>query len=237
MPGRDGRAWESEGGSRTGRTRPRRLSLRLSRTPSKPSPTAWFLWIPVLFAGGILVISRFPTNPARRRPQLSSSPRSGSVLAVRGLGLGLVIGGSVLAFALGFATAKLRTEMARAPVLAKEMRGVAVKGWVELYEPRDKARARITLRVIALGELKPEETPYRVRVTLPAASGRAETGEAVALKATLRPPPEPILPHGFDFGRTAWFARLGATGYATGKFEQLERHRRARSLGICGFGR
>jgi competence protein ComEC len=127
----------------------------------------------------------------------------------------------VLALALGFATAKLRTEMARAPVLTKEMRGVAVKGWVELYEPRDKARARITLRVIALGELKPEETPYRVRVTLPAASGRAETGEAVALKATLSPPPEPILPHGFDFGRTAWFARLGATGYATGKLEQL----------------
>jgi len=39
------------------------------------------------------------------------------------------------------------------------MRSVAVKGWVELYEPRDKARARITLRVIALGELKSEERP------------------------------------------------------------------------------
>ena len=43
----------------------------------------------------------------------------------------------------------------RAPVLAKEMRGVTVKGFVELYERRDKAKARITLRVIALGELPP----------------------------------------------------------------------------------
>ena len=43
-------------------------------------------------------------------------------------------------------------------MLTKEIRGVTVKGWVELYEPRDKARAGITLRVIALGELPPEET-------------------------------------------------------------------------------
>ena len=43
--------------------------------------------------------------------------------------------------------------MARAPVLTKEMRGAVVKGWVELYERRDKAKARLTLRVIALGEL------------------------------------------------------------------------------------
>ena len=47
------------------------------------------------------------------------------------------------------------------------------------------------------------------------------TGEAVSLKATLRPPPEPIAPHGFDFGRTAWFDRLGATGYGTGTVETL----------------
>jgi competence protein ComEC len=79
----------------------------------------------------------------------------------------------------------------------------------------------MTLRVIALGELPPEETPYRVRVTLPAASAKVSTGEAVSLKATLRPPPEPIIPNGFDFGRTAWFDRLGATGYGTGTIEAL----------------
>jgi hypothetical protein len=43
-------------------------------------------------------------------------------------------------------------------VLTKEMRVAAVKGWVELYERRDNARARITVRVISLGDLKPEET-------------------------------------------------------------------------------
>ena len=95
---------------------------------------------------------------------------AGLILAGRGTGLGLIIGGAALALAAGFANAKLHTEMARAPVLAKEMRGVTVKGFVELYERRDKAKARITLRVIALGELPPIETPHRVRVTLSAAN-------------------------------------------------------------------
>ena len=40
---------------------------------------------------------------------------------------------SALALAAGFANAKLHIEMARAPLLAKEMRGVTVKGFVELY--------------------------------------------------------------------------------------------------------
>ena len=55
-----------------------------------------------------------------------------------------------------------------------------------------------------------------MRVTMPAPdAANSRIGEAVALSATLQPPPEPIEPGGFDFGRQAWFASLGATGYAT----------------------
>ena len=180
----------------------------------------WFLWIPVLFAGGILAYFALPDEPNPASAVVIAA--TGLCLAARSSGLGLVVGASALALAAGFATAKLRTESARAPVLAKELRGVVVKGWVELYQPRDKAKARITFRVISLGQLSPEETPYRVRVTMGTAKGRVETGQAIALRATLRPPPEPVLPHGFDFGRTAWFDRLGAIGYATGKPKPLQ---------------
>jgi competence protein len=91
-----------------------------------------------------------------------------------------------LAFASGFAVAKLRTEWVRAPVL-----------------------------VLALDDLAPEQLPYRVRVSLPAKdAANAKIGEAVRLQATLQPPPEPI-EGGFDFARQAWFSRVGATGYAT----------------------
>ncbi|MGB6389110.1 MAG: ComEC/Rec2 family competence protein [Methyloceanibacter sp.] len=221
MPVRDEHAWLGEGGAPSGRLRwTPRLIAALAHALEAESDR-WFLWIPVLFAGGILAYFTLSDEPTPVSAAAVIIAAIGLCLAVRGSGLGLVVGASALALAAGFATAKLRTELARAPVLAEEMRGVAVRGWVERYEPRDKAKARITLRVIGLGQLPPEATPYRVRVTVGAAKGRVETGEAIALKATLRPPPEPILPHGFDFGRTAWFGRLGASGYATGKPEPL----------------
>ena len=155
MPGRDEHASEHWAG------KPQRLlggaALALSAVARalEAESDRLSLWIPVLFGSGIL--------------------------AGRGTGFGLIIGGAALALAAGFANAKLHTEMARAPLLAKEMRGVTVKGFVELYERRDKAKARITLRVIALGDLPAAETPHRVRVTLSAASATVESGEAVSL--------------------------------------------------------
>jgi hypothetical protein len=155
MPGRDEHASEHWAG------KPQRLlggaALALSAVARalEAESDRLSLWIPVLFGSGIL--------------------------AGRGTGFGLIIGGAALALAAGFANAKLHTEMARAPLLAKEMRGVTVKGFVELYERRDKAKARITLRVIALGDLPPAKTPDRVRVTLSAETATVESGEALSL--------------------------------------------------------
>ena len=155
MPGRDEHASEHWAG------KPQRLlggaALALSAVARalEAESDRLSLWIPVLFGSGIL--------------------------AGRGTGFGLIIGGAALSLAAGFANAKLHTEMARAPLLAKEMRGVTVKGFVELYERRDKAKARITLRVIALGDLPPAKTPDRVRVTLSAETATVESGEALSL--------------------------------------------------------
>lgn len=155
MPGRDEHASEHWAG------KPQRLlggaALALSAVARalEAESDRLSLWIPVLFGSGIL--------------------------AGRGTGFGLIIGGAALALAAGFANAKLHTEMARAPLLAKEMRGVTVKGFVELYERRDKAKARITLRVIALGDLPPAKTPDRVRVTLSAETATVESCEALSL--------------------------------------------------------
>ena len=99
----------------------------------------------------------------------------------------------------------------------------SVAGFIEAHELRDKGRARLTLRVLSLGVLAPDQRPYRLRVSLPAGdAASARIGEAVTLRATLQPPPEPVEPGGFDFGRQAWFARLGATGYATSKVAAIE---------------
>jgi competence protein ComEC len=187
----------------------------------------WFLWISVLFAGGIVAYFSLQNEPEPRVALALVVGAIGLCLALRAAPLGLAVGGAALAFAFGFADAKLRTEMARAPVLSHELRYVPVTGFIEDHELRDKGRARLTLRVTALDDLSQAERPYRVRVTLPAKGNPIDaTGALVKLKATLGPPPEPVEPGGFDFARQAWFARLGGTGYATSKVELLEDGRR-----------
>ena len=71
----------------------------------------------MLFAGGILSYFALPDEPGAASTAALVIAAIRLCLAVRGLGLGLIIGGSALA--LGFATAKLRTEIARAPVPAR----------------------------------------------------------------------------------------------------------------------
>ena len=181
----------------------------------------WFLWIPVFFAGGILTYFSLHDEPEPRMAVALVLAAAGFCLTLRRAPLGLAVGGACLAFALGFATAKIRTEMARAPVLSEELRYVPVTGFVEAFEHRAGRRARLTLRVISLGDLDAAARPYRIRVSTTTRT-TPSTGEAVAFRATLNPPPEPVEPGGFDFGRKAWFARLGAAGYATSKIEPVE---------------
>jgi competence protein ComEC len=162
------------------------LAAALARSLEAESDR-WSLWIPVLFGAGIVFYFALPDEPGAASALALVLAAAGLAVATRSLPLGLVIGGMALAMSLGFAAAKLRTEIVRAPVLASELHRADVEGWVELYELRDKGRARITLRVIAIGDLPPELTPYRVRVSLSAAAGRVETGEAIRLRALSRP--------------------------------------------------
>jgi len=83
---------------------------------------------------------------------------------------GLALGGALLALAPGFANAKLRAEMVRAPVLQSALRYVDVTGYVERFETRADKRDRVTLRLISLGDVKgalePSQWPTKVRITI-----------------------------------------------------------------------
>ena len=71
------------------------------------------LWIPVLFAVGILIYFGLPDEPRLLSAAAFLMAATGIYLAARGTGIGLAVGGTALALAAGFATAKLHTEMAR----------------------------------------------------------------------------------------------------------------------------
>ena len=67
----------------------------------------------MLFAGGIIAYFALADEPDARLAAALLLGAIGLSLAVKHAPLGLCIGGALLAFASGFATAKLRTEMAR----------------------------------------------------------------------------------------------------------------------------
>ncbi|MFO7477894.1 MAG: ComEC/Rec2 family competence protein, partial [Methyloceanibacter sp.] len=222
MPGLGEEHWQEHDAGASRRAGSLSALLAAAACALEAEQDRWFLWLPVLFAGGIVAYFALLDEPGARTPTALLLGAAGLCLFARHKPLGLCIGGAALAFATGFACAKLRTETVRAPVLATELRYVNVTGWVEAHTLRDKGRARLTLRVLSLGDLAAEERPYRVRMSVPAGErNQLLTGEAISLHATLRPPPEPIAPGGFDFARQAWFDRLGATGYATSKIIPL----------------
>ena len=158
-----------------------------------------------------------------------------TVAAPRRTGVLLVLT-ALTAAAVGFALAKLRVEWVRAPVLAKQMSSVEVRGFVELVEPKAKRGQRVTLRVTSMGDLPPEARPYRVRVSTGKVTPGLQAGSAVHLRATLMPPAEPALPGDYDFARQAWFERLGALGYTCTAAEP-DTTRGPAAVGLARLGR
>jgi len=179
----------------------------------------WFCWVPVLFGLGIALYFWLPVEP-----QLGVALAIGvggivTAVMLRRDTVLLVIGGSVLAVSLGLAVAKLRTERVRAPVLERAVYNAEVRGFVEIVEPRAKGGQRVTLRVVALGDLAPAALPHRVRVRIMRKGVAPEPGQAIAFKAVLAPPAAPAIPGGYDFGRAAWYSGIGGVGYAVGEIQ------------------
>ncbi len=176
----------------------------------------WILWLPVALGVGVAAyFSLADEPPASAGPLFVGGAFAAVALLVRSFRY-LVPAIGVTAIALGFAVAQWRSHDVAAPVLVKELRHRAVTGDIVAVEPRGK-RLRITVDVVTIGGLSAPETPARVRISATANQyGGARPGERIGVRATLRPPPAPALPGGFDFRRVAWFQRLGGVGFATG---------------------
>lgn len=174
----------------------------------------WFVWLPVPFGIGIAAYFSLSTEPGLWTALALPTMALGFAGACRNAGLLYVAALGLLTASMGFTAAKTRTEWTRAPVLAHEMRRADVEGVVELIEPRPTRGARLTIRVTAIKGLAEERRPVRVRVRVMRMREGLKPGDAIRLRASLRPPSMPALPGGYDFARWAWFQSLGATGYA-----------------------
>jgi len=175
------------------------------------------LWIPVGLLAGIAAWFALP------------DPMSWSAfLAVAGAGFlgALAFGGgtrtsaSVAWFSLfaliGCALIWMRAESVAAPRIERPQ---AVAFTAKVVKA-DRLAARDQLRLL----LAPDPTsnlPPQLRVSVPLdkVPKGLEPGATVRLRAYLLPPPPMAVPGAYDFARTAWFARIGATGRALGQVE------------------
>ena len=80
-------------------------SLSASARALEREQDRWFLWLPVLFAGGIITYFALADEPNGRVAVALFVGAIGLALAARHVPVGLCFGGAALAFATGFAAA------------------------------------------------------------------------------------------------------------------------------------
>jgi competence protein ComEC len=127
---------------------------------------------------------------------------------------------TLLLLAAGVMTGKLRAMFVDAPVLTRSLGGATLTGRIESVEAYQKA-FRVTIRLETQDAHYEGDLPRRVRLRYHAKTPLPPAGTRVKLRASLRPPPEPVMPGGFDFGRYHWFEWIGGTGFVLGKAEPL----------------
>ncbi len=179
------------------------------------------LWLPVALGTGVAAWFLLST---REEWLAAITLAAGLALALATLGGGgrwpRALAWALAAVALGVALAWGRAAWVAHPVLERPT-VLRIVGEVEAIETRPadgKARATLRLRTLR-GVAPPVE---RVRLTLDAdKAGGARPGAILGLRARLMPPPGAALPGAYDFSRTAWFARLGATGTPLGAITVL----------------
>lgn len=231
MTDRGGHGQEGEGGWH-GLALPRRWPARLSLRAIAhwladqilEESDRWFLWLPVGFGSGIAFYFALPFEPSLLFVLLAAMALAGAAAVLwswrRQMALLMLVPAMLLA---GFTAAKLRTDLVAAPVVDRQLGPVTVTGWTESFDKRPGGGYRLVLRPENIQRLSAARTPHRMRLTLRRLSGIApKAGEGVRFRAVLMPPPDAVRPGGFSFARSAWFARIGATGFVVSPLERAD---------------
>ncbi len=175
----------------------------------------WVLWLPVFISIGIGIYFALPWEPLPFAGHAVAVMLAAGVYFCRrwpGIQLLLIC---LLLMAVGFSAVQWRSATRDAPLIARRLGPVNISGQLIALERQDDG-VRYLIAPETIDKLTPEETPARIRLRL---SGKARAdanlaaGDHVQLRAVLMPPPGPVTPGGFDYGRMLWFEHIGAVGF------------------------
>jgi competence protein ComEC len=184
----------------------------------------WFLWLPVFFGAGVGLYFELAEEP-------DFSLSLGLFVAVLGLRMlaranlfAFLVTSVLLCVSAGFFAAKLRTDIMAAPVLERHG-AYDLEGFVESFDRQTPRRGRAVIRLTGMKYESADvpKRPFRVRVSVRGEPALVP-GNAIKLRAILGPPPEPVIPGGYDFARMSYYQGAGASGYSLSKPELLEGH-------------
>jgi competence protein ComEC len=176
-------------------------------------------WLPVAFAGGILLYFAADQEPAWWAGLVAAGVSGIATFALRARFAGFAVAVALTAVAAGFAVATLRSHAISHPVLSAPVSGAQMSGYVEAKEERERSD-RITLRVYHIEASRLEVRPERVRLSVRKGTAPA-VGSFVALRARLNPPLPPLRPGSYDFARDMYFQNIGASGFVLGKIRYV----------------
>ena len=171
------------------------------------------LWLPVFMGAGVLAYYSLRFEPPVWAGAAAILPALGAAIGFRQLCA------PFLAVAIGFSSAQGAT--ARAPPVETGLPTHAsiVAGRVRMVEALPEGR-RITLETARLDDAAPLRRNVRVRLRKTDLAPVA-TGDTIRVRAIVRTPAPPSYPGGWDLQRDAFYAGLGASGYALGPLERL----------------
>jgi competence protein ComEC len=176
-------------------------------------------WVPIAFGSGIALYFAADREPVAWVTAVTASVFGLIAFLLRRQSwFPLAI--MIAAMATGFAVATLKTARIAHGVLARPMYSVALKGFVETRDVRERTD-RFVLRVVEIQS--PREVTKLTRVRLSVKKGTAPAvGSFVEVKARLQPPLAPLRPGSYDFGRDMYFQGIGASGFAMGAIKAVD---------------
>lgn len=186
----------------------------------------WALWVPVLMGLGIGFYFSLAQEPALWMA-LAGPVALGLLLALlwrlKGAGgyWGLLVQ-ALLCLLVGFAAAKLRTEQFDAPVLEREIRNASIEGRIIGIKPGSDGFPRLIIKPIHISRMSDDQLPGGLRLSYRGGQDLLMPGTTVKFRASLMPPPGPVMPHGFDFARQSFFDGLGGVGYIVSNLEEVD---------------
>ena len=176
-------------------------------------------WVPVAFGSGIAFYFA-----ADHEPVLSVAAALAIVLCAVAVLLRrqkfFPVAVMIAAVAAGFAIATWKTARVAHGVLARPMFSVALTGFVETRDIRERTD-RFVLRVVTMESQRGTTKLERVRLSVKKGTAPA-VGSFVELKARLLPPLSPVRPGSYDFSRDMFFAGIGASGFVMGAIKAAE---------------